>query len=65
LDPPYSVAPGPSAGLALAVVFAAVISRRATHLVPAVSALLVSPSSSAQRRRRGAFLGLRAKSTVC
>jgi hypothetical protein len=44
------------AGLALAVVFAAVMSRCATHLVPAVSALFVSPSASAQRRRRGAFL---------
>jgi hypothetical protein len=44
------------AGLALAVVFAAVMSRRATHLVPAVSALSVSPSLSALRRRRGAFL---------
>jgi Family of unknown function (DUF6412) len=44
------------AGLALAVVVAAVMSRCGTHLVPAVSALLVSPSSSAQRRRRGAFL---------
>jgi hypothetical protein len=44
------------AGLALAVVFAAVMSRSTTHLVLAVSALFVSPSSSAQRRRRGAFL---------
>jgi len=44
------------AGLALAVVFAAVVSRCATHRVPTVSALFLSPSSSAQRRRRGVFL---------
>jgi hypothetical protein len=44
------------AGLAFAVVFAAVTSRCASRPLPAVSALRVSPSSSAQRRRRGAFL---------
>jgi hypothetical protein len=44
------------AGLALAVVFAAVASRCAPDAMPAVSALFTSPSSSAQRRRRGAFL---------
>jgi hypothetical protein len=44
------------AGLALAVVFAAVTSRCASHPLPAVSTLYVSPLSSAQRRRRGAYL---------
>jgi hypothetical protein len=44
------------AGLALAVVFAAALSCGASHPLPTVSALFVSPSSSAQRRRRGAFL---------
>jgi hypothetical protein len=43
------------AGLALAVVFTAVATRCAPDALPAVSALLASPSSSAQRRRRGAF----------
>jgi hypothetical protein len=43
-------------GLALAVVFAAVAHRCAPSPLPAVSALFVSPSSSAQRRRHGALL---------
>src|SRR5262245_57461451 len=44
------------AGLALAVVSAAAASRCAPHPLPTVSALFASPSRSAQRRRRGAFL---------
>ena len=44
------------ASLAVAVVFAAVMSRGAAQLVPAVCALPLSPSLSAQRRRRGVFL---------
>jgi len=43
------------AGLAFAVVFAAVMSSGATQLVPAACAP-VSPSLSAQRRRRGILL---------
>jgi hypothetical protein len=44
------------AGLALAAAFAAVASRNSLRVRPVISALFVSPSSSAQRRRRGAFL---------
>jgi uncharacterized protein DUF6412 len=44
------------ASLALAVVFAAVTSRRASRPLLAVSAVIVSPSSSAQSRRRGVLL---------
>jgi hypothetical protein len=44
------------AGLALAVVFAAVACHCAPSPLLAVSTLFGSPSSSAERRRRGAFL---------